>query len=533
MGVMTNEQVQFGTVVRDLVCCNPFSCRWAELEKQALGDDYQKVDSVHRWHEENSGEHRNLKTLEARVRRWVDDVRPNVAAGEPNREEADLYESAVTYLLYRNCKKDFNEWIRGEMGRPRTVGAVWDQFLADYQCYLPEVRFPSRVAPDRLFAAFFQIRRAFNNIFDCILGSSPKMIGLREEVWGTVFTCDIRGNIEGGYNPNAESSTLILGPSGTGKELVARAVGLSQYIPFEKDRKAFAADLKQSFFPVNLSALAPTLVESELFGHCKGAFTDAAVDRKGLLETCGEYSTLFLDEIGELEERIQVKLLRVIEERRFQRVGATGSIDFKANIVSATNRDLERTMCRGRFRRDLYYRLCSDVIRTPSLREQFQSHDSDEARHKDLSELVDFIIRRRIWASPPDRGAKGSDGKAEERINSLGERVVDWIERNLDRGYPWPGNFRELEHCVRSIQKRGTYRPIRCAKQDPETRTRRSLLALAELGPGRAWTEKELAAEYAQIVHSIYREYSAAGDVLGLEYKTVKKRLQRPSNHEE
>ena len=108
-------------------------------------------------------------------------------------------------------------------------------------------------------------------------------------------------------------TTLVTGPSGTGKELVARAIGLSRYIPFDAEGQAFADDTPRSFVPLNLSALSPTLIESELFGHRRGAFTGAVADRAGWLETCPPRGTVFLDEIGELDPAIQVKLLRVLQ----------------------------------------------------------------------------------------------------------------------------------------------------------------------------------------------------------------------------
>ncbi len=112
------------------------------------------------------------------------------------------------------------------------------------------------------------------------------------------------------------------------------------------------------------------MIESELFGHCKGAFTGAVADRQGWLEVCGEPGTVFLDEIGELEHSIQVKLLRVLQTQQFSRVGETKSRSFEGKFIAATNRELELEIQGGRFREDLYYRLCADQIQTPTLREQ-------------------------------------------------------------------------------------------------------------------------------------------------------------------
>jgi transcriptional regulator with GAF, ATPase, and Fis domain len=236
--------------------------------------------------------------------------------------------------------------------------------------------------------------------------------------------------------------TLITGPSGTGKELVAQAIGRSLYIPFDPAKKAFEFDFLKAFNPVNLSALPPLLIESELFGHVKGAFSGAIDHRVGRLEQCPENGAVFLDECGELTPEIQVKLLRVLQERRFQRVGANEDREFSGKIIAATNRDLAAEMQARRFREDLYYRLCADLIATPSLDEQLAD------RPEDLDLLVEFACRRVV----------GEDSAAR-----FSREVVKWIRQNL-RGHTWPGNFRELEQCVRSYTIRKEYHPARLAR---------------------------------------------------------------------
>ena len=158
-------------------------------------------------------------------------------------------------------------------------------------------------------------------------------------------------------------STLITGPSGTGKEFVARAIAYSRYIPFQPRTLTFQVHPEEGFYAVNLAALSPSLIESELFGHRRGAFTGAATDRKGWLEVCPSHGTVFFDEIGDLEPTLQVKLLRVIQTRRFQRVGETESREFHGKIIAATNRNLGDAIRQGEFREDFYYRICSDLVR--------------------------------------------------------------------------------------------------------------------------------------------------------------------------
>src|SRR5208283_2783648 len=141
--------------------------------------------------------------------------------------------------------------------------------------------------------------------------------------WQSIFTHNIRRYRRAFYNRMGDFATLITGPSGTGKELVARAIALSRYIPYDVASQSFGQDLAASFHPIHIGALTSTLVESELFGHRRGAFTGADKDRRGWLETCPPLGAVFLDELGELTTDVQMKLLRVIETRTFTPVGET------------------------------------------------------------------------------------------------------------------------------------------------------------------------------------------------------------------
>ena len=210
------------------------------------------------------------------------------------------------------------------------------------------VHFPTKHDPRHTFACFRQIQRAFDQIFRDIIGGSMPAARLRASIWQSIFTHDMRRYRRTLYGRMGEFATLITGPSGTGKELAARAIAQSRYVPFNEPRMAFADDELVTFYPINISALSPTLVESELFGHRRGSFTGAMEDRKGWLEACPVLGSVFLDELGELDLSIQVKLLRVIETRTFHPVGETVTRQFRGKADRGDQSGSREADARGR-----------------------------------------------------------------------------------------------------------------------------------------------------------------------------------------
>jgi formate hydrogenlyase transcriptional activator len=204
-----------------------------------------------------------------------------------------------------------------------------------------------------------------------------------------------------------DSTVLILGETGTGKELIARAI-------HNRSRRA-----NRAFIRINCAAIPPSLIGSELFGHEKGSFTGATQRRLGRFESA-DGGTLFLDEVGELPAETQLSLLRVLQEREFERVGGNQTVSVDVRVIAATNRDLTSAMAKGEFRQDLYYRLNVFPIRVPALRE----------RTGDISLLLGYLI---------DRYGK----KAGKKIRSIDKKTMD-----LFQAYDWPGNIRELQNVV-------------------------------------------------------------------------------------
>jgi len=207
-----------------------------------------------------------------------------------------------------------------------------------------------------------------------------------------------------------DSTVLIQGETGTGKELVARLI---HYTSLRRERR---------FVPINCGALSEGLLESELFGHERGAFTGAVVQKKGKFELA-HGGTIFLDEIGEVSPAMQVKLLRVLQERELQRVGGNETIPVDVRVIAATNQDLNQRMAEGRFRRDLYYRLCVIPIQLVALRE----------RMEDIPLLVRHFMTKH-------------QQRLKKHIAGIMPEAVDCL-----LSYSWPGNVRELENVIERV----------------------------------------------------------------------------------
>ena len=474
--------------VSALARCNPFLPERKEHERAALGDAFEDVSPV--WSKRLDRQNPNVAKIAARAESLAKSLRAKLDKTRPAEDEQRLYEELVFYVLYGRFERELERAI----GAPEIP--FYSEFAREARAYLP--RIPERELL-HWFALLFQVRRASYYIFDFIVGSSLPAAELRGAIWQSIFTHDLRRYRRALFDKMGDIATLITGPSGTGKELVARAIGLSRFIPFEPRNSRFSVDVDEAFFPLNLSALAPTLIESELFGHRRGAFTGALTDRKGWLSVCPALGTVFLDEIGELDASIQVKLLRVLQTREFQPLGETKSRRFAGKIIAATNRDLATEMQAGSFREDLYYRLCSDLITTPSLREQI--HDAPA----DLPDLVRFIVR----------GVVGRD----EADNVTGE-VLAWIENHLGLDYDWPGNVRELEQCVRNVMIRREYRPPR------RTSAKDGREALVDLDGVRLSAEA-LVSKYCAVVYGRTGSYVETASQLRLDRRTVKAKVQQ------
>jgi transcriptional regulator with AAA-type ATPase domain len=475
---------------------NPFGPERPMLEAVIVGEDVARSSPWSRsldWPLEDPA----LPAIQEEAERQMAEAQAGLARGKAyTKRERDLIRGVALYVLYYRYDTELYQSITSDS--PADTVTFYDAFNNDFHELLKWVEPPAWAAtPADLLALFFQTRRAFHFVFHQILGTSVAAAKLRATVWESLFTHDpwrYLAHLQGRMH---EASTLILGPSGTGKELVASAIGLSSFIPFDDERRRFARDYRTGFHPLHLAAMSKTLIESELFGHKKGAFTGASADRMGHLEGRSASETIFLDEIGELDPEIQVKLLRVLQSRAFHRLGDTEPRSFGGKVVAATNRDLSREMEAGRFREDLYYRLCSDVIQTPSLQEQVAGN-VDELGH-----LVSVLVQRTLGSSD----------------SATFEEIMSGIEQGVGYDYPWPGNIRELEQCVRNLLIHGHYHPPTAPSQagtlDPLFHQMQAANA----------TLDDVVSTYTTWVYTQRGSYTQAATTLEIDRRTVAKHI--------
>jgi DNA-binding NtrC family response regulator len=294
---------------------------------------------------------------------------------------------------------------------------------------------------------------------------------------------DLIGRVSG-----SDVSVLIHGETGTGKELVARAIHES------------SARKEAPFVAINCAAVPHTLLESELFGHARGAFTDAKAQRQGLFQQASG-GTLFLDEIGEMPLEMQPKLLRALQERTVRPVGSNQEVPFDARIITATNRDLETEVFDKRFREDLYYRINVVKVELPALRE----------RGGDVLQLASFFLDKLS-----KRGGKGN--------LSLSAPVAERLMT-----YDWPGNVRELENCMERAVALARFDQITLEDLPEKVRAYRAdRFIVSADDPAEVVTIDELERRYImRVLKLVEGNKSRAAQLLGLDRRTLYRKLDR------
>jgi hypothetical protein len=499
MAILNPKERVFLNSVTRVSYANPFLAERIDFEREALGAEFDESHANWNLLGDDPETHQiNTTKIAQRAYPIIADFQAQLKkSSEASRQDVELYEETVLFLLFYNYAQRFKKSIID----PKK-GRTYDYFKEFYDHWLfffdiPGCKLPRKREAAHIFACYFQVRRAFYYIFRAIIGRSSVAANLRAMVWTSIFTHDMRRYRRSFYKRMGDFTTLIIGPTGSGKELVARAIGLSRYIRFDPKSLTFEKDFSETFFPINLSALPLTLIESELFGHRRGAFTGALEDRKGWLEICPPEGSVFLDEIGELDALIQVKLLRVVQARTFQPLGSTRSLVFKGKIVAATHRDVHAALEQGNFRQDFYYRLCSDIITTPSLHQQIR--ESPEI----LWDLIGYIAQR----------VAGPEWEA------VAAEVQAWVEEHLGFEYAWPGNIRELEQCVRNVMIRCEYHPT--GNMVPESEER-----LSHRFQEGSLSLEEICSLYCKHVYSRAGSFAETARRLKIDRRTVKKYME-------
>lgn len=288
---------------------------------------------------------------------------------------------------------------------------------------------------------------------------------------------------------DTRTPVLITGESGTGKELVARAIHYRGLLA------------KRPFVAVDCGSLVPTLIESELFGYEKGAFTGASRSKEGLFQSANG-GTIFLDEIGELSQELQAKLLRVLQEKEVRPVGSNQKFKVDVRVIAATNRDLEAAQEEGRFRKDLYFRLNVVTLHLPALRE----------RRSDITPLVHYFL---------DRFAPGKT------------LAVSPAAMSCMLQYDWPGNVRELENCIERAVALGSQEMIDVVDLPPAVRKRQATVAAEPMviAEGEAVPNSDLEALERDTIQRVFAQVQGdkarARKMLGISRATLYRKLKR------
>lgn len=483
---LNNNDRDIFRLVDQAAFSNPFTTERHELYKQISGHkiiDYNGLSpeqQLIRSAAENT--HRHLYPLRKANRANI-----NFYTGE----DRTLIESAQLFDIFHRNVGVQNQLIEDQV----TAGdkPLSGPYGRDTIKELLVAGFNEEVAGN-YFAFFFQLQRGYVFIRNNLVGNSISMHKLRAHLWGTVFTCDPRRFGTKLWDRMEDFSTLFLGETGTGKGVAASAVGQAGFIPYDLKKERFTDSFRKNFIPINLSQYPESLIESELFGHKKGSFTGAVADHQGVFSQCRPHGVIFLDEIGDVSIQTQVKLLQILQERTFTAVGSYEKLRFPGRVIAATNKPIDTLRKDDSFREDFYYRLCSDIVTIPTLRQRIE----EDPRELDL--LVSSLLTR----------IQG------EENNELAEELTDIIRQKLDPDYQWRGNVRELEQAIRRIILTGSYESNNLQKKGKAEN-------LAEEIENGTLNAHELLGRYCSLLYQKMGTYEAVAKKTGLDRRTAKK----------
>lgn len=413
---LTESDRNFFGLVSKAAFCNPFSEQRDELNSMISGI---------------VGGGEREKVLEIAIKKVLDRIEGLQKKGVArlcaySGEDNELMRSVFMFEAFHLYMNDFDLLIQRQTKEGDVPCPV--PFAHEAIKLLIRRGFPKDEAI-RYFALLYQLRRAFFFINRGLIGNSQSVRALRLRLWNNVFTNDIVLYSRFLWCRMEDFSTVLLGETGSGKGMAAGAIGRSGFIPFDEKKGCFVESFARNFISINLSQYPESLIESELFGHKKGAFTGAVEHHEGVFSKCSPHGAIFLDEIGDASVPVQIKLLQVLQDRTFSKVGSHEKERFSGRVIAATNHSLDDLRRDGRFRNDFYYRLCSDVIKVPSLQERI-AEDPNE-----LPLLLSNLIFRMTG----------------QNLSELVDAVQTSLKRKPGANYPWPGNVRELEQAARRI----------------------------------------------------------------------------------
>lgn len=493
---LTQDERAFFSQVSQAVMANPFSDRRVEIDKEISGffQGFQPVEEAGGL----SVRHQILLETIHEVNRRILAIESS-GRGDIQRysgKDRRIIMTTWLFVFFHHFLLQFDELIRAQLEAGKVSVKV--PFAKEMFAFLEKRGFAHEDIL-HFIALSYQLRRAFYFIDRGLVGRSDAMKRLRESLWNNVFTSDLDLYNDFMWHRMEDFSTLILGETGTGKGTAARAIGMSGFIPFDEKSSTFKESFAKIFLPLNLSQFSENLIESELFGHKKGSFTGAVEDHQGLFDQCSRYGSIFLDEIGEVGIPVQIKLLKTIEERNFNPVGSHEERRFEGRVIAATNQDIGRQIADGSFRSDFFYRLCSDIIVVPPLRERIAEDPLE------LDDLIEFTLEK-------------ITGKKSAELTGT---IRKYIIKNPGVGYSWPGNVRELGQCVRRMLLKRSYNVQEMVAGEA------SRSELSEKIDGGLLTAQEVMSGYCSLLYQRHGTIGEVARITRLDRRTVKKYLEQ------
>jgi len=484
---MSSEDRNFFSLVADAIYLNPFEEKRSQTLKKIEPEiQLDPISNIFRIRDIADSLNQRIEKLEAKGLKSLQDF-----------QETDRTIMLFVFLLqiYIRFESEMNRLIQ-EQSR-QGAESLKVQFAPEWLSQMKKRGYTAKESV-LYFELANQMHRAFFFITQELQGNSISMQRLRIALWNNIFTCDVLTYVQHLWNRMEDFSTLLLGETGTGKGSAAIAIGRSAWIPFDSKTNKFRFSFMETFSNINLSQFPESLIESELFGHKKGSFTGATSDYKGVFECCSPHGALFLDEIGEVSVPVQIKLLKVLQDRVFTPVGSYIPKRFEGRVIAATNLSIENLLGKNHFREDFFYRLCSELITVPPLCQRIKENPEE------LNLLVGLLTERITGEKEP----------------KLAGTILEILDRDLPPNYSWPGNVRELEQAIRRIILNRSYSG---KLWEPKMGIEEQLIEGIKAGSLNA---DDLLGYYCALLYQRFGKFEDVAKYTELNWRTAKKYIQ-------